>query len=196
MFGQRYVNNGDCKWIIFAPLGYLVQLSFQSFEMEEHGSCRYDYVSVFDNIVDRENSSTPIGKYCGSSIPPVIISTTRALTLFFKSDDSVGREGFVATYSFIDGRNRKFSSIRFNSSTPIKIYKLLFFSLFFFTVCGGTFYAPTGIIRSPGYPEEYQSDKNCIYIIRAPNGKQVDLHIKSFQLEENGGCTFDFLEIR
>lgn len=126
-FGNRYVNDGDCKWIIVAPLGYLVQLTFTSFEMEEHDDCRFDYLSVYDNIINQENGSRPIGKYCGSSTPPTIMSSSRALTLFFKSDESVGREGFVATYSFIDGRNGE-SSATSKFSTPYK--QMAFFFTF------------------------------------------------------------------
>lgn len=191
--GNRYVNNGNCKWIIVAPLGYLVQLTFTSFEMEEHDDCRLDYLSIYDNIVMQENGSRPIGKYCGSSTPPAIISSSRALTLFFKSDESLGGEGFVATYSFIDGRNGE--SHRSHLISLLRL-KYCLFVIFFLTVCGGKFYAPTGIIRSPDYPDEYQSDKDCIFIIHAPNGKQIDLHVKSFRLEENIACLFDFLEIR
>lgn len=139
--GDRYVNDGYCKWIIVAPLGYLVQLTFTSFEMEYDDGCRYDYLSIFDNIVNHENGSRPIGRYCGTSTPPVIMSSSRALTLFFKSDESDGGEGFVATYSFIDGRNGE-SSITFNFSTLIieNIVVLCCHSMWRCILCPNWFY--------------------------------------------------------
>lgn len=54
--------------------------------------------------------------------------------------------------------------------------------------------SPTGTIRSPGYPENYQSDKDCAWVISAENGKQIELIVKHFELES--GCAFDSLEIR
>lgn len=73
------------------------------------------------------------------------------------------------------------------------------FSMFPFyvtEVCGGRLYAPAGTIKSPGFPNSYHPSKNCIWIITAPTGKQVELVVKSFELEENSACDFDFLEIR
>lgn len=91
-----------------APTGFLVQLSFSSFDLETFGECRYDYLAIYSGIVASENGSQPIGKYCGTASPPIILSSNNALTLIFKSDDSVTGAGFTATYNFIDGRNRKF----------------------------------------------------------------------------------------
>lgn len=63
-------------------------------------------------------------------------------------------------------------------------------------MCGGKFFSPTGTIRSPGYPEPYQTNKDCTWVITAPNNKQVELLVKDFELESQGSCSFDSLEIR
>lgn len=93
--------------MIIAPPGFLVQLSFSEFDLESNDNCPYDYLAIYDNIVEDGENVNPIGKYCGTEKPPVIMSTSRALTLVFKTDESVNGEGFLATYSFIDGRNSK-----------------------------------------------------------------------------------------
>lgn len=50
--------------------------------------------------------------------------------------------------------------------------------------------------KSPGFPDRYAANKDCVYVINAPNGKQVQLNVESFDLEESNGCSFDSLEIR
>lgn len=102
-----YQNLADCRWFIVAPPGSVVQLRFTSFDLESYPECRYDYVEIFDNIVINDSNARAIGKYCGNEAPPIILSTTRALTIHFKSDDSVTGDGFMATYDFIDGKNCK-----------------------------------------------------------------------------------------
>lgn len=107
--GNGYEHRSTCKWIIVAPVGYIIQLQFTSFDLEAYAECRYDYLAIYDNIIVNESSADlhPIGKYCGNEKPPAILSTSRALTLVFKSDESVNGQGFAATYDFIDGRNCK-----------------------------------------------------------------------------------------
>lgn len=41
-------------------------------------------------------------RYCGLKIPPSTTSTTNLMTVKFRSDDSVHREGFTAHYVMID----------------------------------------------------------------------------------------------
>lgn len=45
-----------------------------------------------------------IGTYCGSNIPPLIISVSNVLFVRFYSDVSVSGAGFNATYTQIDGK--------------------------------------------------------------------------------------------
>lgn len=103
-----YSHGSDCKWIIIAPIGSIVQLTFNSFDLESNLNCPYDYVQIYDNIIMNESRSSikPIGKYCGTEKPPVLMSSSNALTIIFKSDDSVNGQGFSASYDFINGRNR------------------------------------------------------------------------------------------
>lgn len=91
-----------------APPGNIIELKFSSFDLEQsYSSCIYDYVAVYDNVLSSEENQNPIAKNCGTEKPPTILSSTRALTIFFKTDDSVNGQGFLATYDFIDGRNCK-----------------------------------------------------------------------------------------
>lgn len=105
--GAGYQHNAQCSWIIIAPKDHIVQLTFLSFHLEP-GS--YDSLSVYPGYVTAatETADTArIGKYSGSSLPPVLQSSGNMLSLVFRSDDSINGHGFSATYNFLDGRNCK-----------------------------------------------------------------------------------------
>lgn len=102
---RGYEADANCRWTIIAPAHHVIELTFSSFDVERHGGCVYDYLSVYENVVRNESESHAIGTYCGNTVPAAITSTSRALTLFFKSDDSINGQGFVASYRFLDGRN-------------------------------------------------------------------------------------------
>lgn len=102
-----YAHGTDCRWVIMAPPQHNVELTFSSFDVEHYANCMFDHLSIYENIVRNENESHAIGTFCGTTIPPMIRSTSRALSLFFKTDDSINGQGFVASYRFVDGRNCK-----------------------------------------------------------------------------------------
>lgn len=67
---------------------------------------------------------------------------------------------------------------------------------FRFAACNINFIAPAGVIKSPGYPNEYSSEQKCSYQITVPAGQQILLNFTVFDLEYDPKCKFDFLEIR
>lgn len=114
----NYDNKEDCDWIIEAPAGRNVHLSFASFEMEDEQDCGYDYIEVFSGYDDQGPS---YGRFCGNAvgdassstadffsfdtspqIPPEILSVDEALLLRFKSDDTINSKGFSASYVVLD----------------------------------------------------------------------------------------------
>ncbi|XP_062284242.1 CUB domain-containing protein 2 [Scomber scombrus] len=60
-------------------------------------------------------------------------------------------------------------------------------------VCGGVLTGLSGIISSPGYPQEYSNNADCSWAIHVSNGSVVTLVFLDFQLENNEGCNFDFV---
>ena len=61
----NYQNKEDCDWIIEAPAGKNVHLSFLSFEMEDEQDCGYDYIEVFSGYDDAGPS---YGRFCGNKV--------------------------------------------------------------------------------------------------------------------------------
>ncbi|PVD37829.1 hypothetical protein C0Q70_00431 [Pomacea canaliculata] len=91
----NYDNRADCEWRLQADTGFRIQLKFRAFELEDEHECAYDAVSVYDG---QSETDPLIGTYCGSEIPPDIVSNGEYLTIHFRTDDSIHWKGFYATY--------------------------------------------------------------------------------------------------
>ena len=67
------------------------------------------------------------------------------------------------------------------------IYKFYFNIFVLFLGCGGTFNATSGTIFSPGYPNNYQHNLTCDYVIVAAPNQYVVLKFddSNFRIEGN-----------
>ncbi|KAH0560865.1 Dorsal-ventral patterning tolloid-like protein 1, partial [Cotesia glomerata] len=93
-YPEEYQSSKECVWRLTVPQDYQVALKFQSFEIENHDNCVYDYVEVRDG---HTSDSPLIGLYCGYKAPPDLRSTGNKLFVKFVSDGSVQKAGFSAT---------------------------------------------------------------------------------------------------
>lgn len=94
-FPNAYANEENCTWIIEAPLGNKLNLTFSHFEMEaaSYDGCTYDYLEIKEGEDGQETKN--IGKYCDTMVlPPKIVSTQRQVFLHFRTDGSNVHNGF------------------------------------------------------------------------------------------------------
>lgn len=59
----RYDKDLECVWLIHAPVNKLIQLTFNTFELEAASSsqnCHYDYVKVRLSLFARKKHSSPL----------------------------------------------------------------------------------------------------------------------------------------
>lgn len=98
---QTYEHDADCVWVIVAPPGFIVQLTFSSFHLEDSSDCSLDYVAIYEGFF---HNGTKMHSYCGTNIPPITQSSGNAISIKFVTDSSVSAEGFRAQYLFIDSR--------------------------------------------------------------------------------------------
>ncbi|XP_052251794.1 uncharacterized protein LOC127858626 isoform X2 [Dreissena polymorpha] len=84
------------------------------------------------------------------------------------------------------------------------MYTLQTTTLFFFgflfnsckgSVCGGVLTDPFGVITSPNFPSNYSNKVQCIWIINAPEGYQINVNFTNFALEVHSDCRYDYLEL-
>ncbi|KAK3722038.1 hypothetical protein QZH41_007594 [Actinostola sp. cb2023] len=102
LFSPRYPkgipDNIKCTWVITVPEGSYVRLVFDTFDL--------DYTCSKKSELEIRDGSSPtskkLGTYCGSKVPPSIISSGRQLWVRFTSTSgSSVDKGFNATYSTV-----------------------------------------------------------------------------------------------
>ncbi|CAH2252933.1 adhesion G- coupled receptor G6 isoform X1 [Pelobates cultripes] len=97
-----YPNSQDCKWTIRAPTGFIIQVTFVDFEIEEAQNCMYDSLSI--------NNGETTSKFCGITAKGLSFSSIgNEMIITFVSDFSIQKKGFSLTYNqvAVSLRNQK-----------------------------------------------------------------------------------------
>lgn len=165
----QYSNDQTCTWMLIAPEGMHIKLTWNRFELENMPSCNSDYVLIIE--IDENNDNNTLGKYCGSTLPPALTTSSNRLMIKFVSDVSVHLNGFSLSYTFLDEKSH----------------------------CGGLYVKTQGYLYSPGWPYTYDLNRDCTWVITVPNGQQIILNITDFDLERplRNNCELgDYLTIR
>lgn len=91
-----YPNNVKCSWSIEVPPEYIIQLTFHSFHLQQSQDCEVDFVEIKQG--NDAFWSSRIGKFCGSSLPRVILSNYSKVFVDFVTDSFGRYPGFHASY--------------------------------------------------------------------------------------------------
>ncbi|XP_036106445.1 CUB and sushi domain-containing protein 1 [Molossus molossus] len=212
----QYEDNAHCVWVITTTdPDKVIKLAFEEFELERG----YDTLTVGDSgrVGD---TRTVLYVLTGSSVPDLIVSMSDQMWLHLQSDDSIASPGFKAVYQEIEkggcgdpgvpayGRRTgsRFlhgDSLTFECQAAFELVgervitcqrnnqwsgnkPSCVFSCFF------NFTAPSGLILSPNYPEEYGNNMNCVWLIISEPGSRVHLIFNDFDVEPQ----FDFLAVK
>ncbi|XP_067863692.1 neuropilin-1a isoform X2 [Heptranchias perlo] len=103
-FPDKYPNNLECTYMIFAPAMAEILLEFESFDLEADSNpregmlCRFDRLEVWDGF---PGVGLHIGRFCGQVAPERIQSLTGILSLTLHTDTAIARDGFFANYSIV-----------------------------------------------------------------------------------------------
>lgn len=62
--------------------------------------------------------------------------------------------------------------------------------------CGGELSGPSGSFHSPGYPNRYPSNRECIWYIHTAPGSSIQLTIHELDVAYHPDCSYDVLEVR
>ncbi|XP_076436087.1 cubilin-like isoform X2 [Babylonia areolata] len=98
-FPNNYPDNQNCVYTIRAPSGYQVTLTFTDFDLEVEEECGYDYLEIRDG----GQTSPILGRHCGASPPAPVRSSGSRMWIRFKTDSSVTKRGFKATFISVSG---------------------------------------------------------------------------------------------
>nr|CAB3264299.1 Tolloid protein [Phallusia mammillata] len=202
-YPDDYRPDKECVWTVNVDEGFQVGLSFQSFKVERHDTCSYDYLEVRDGSTE---DSELIGRFCGYDRPDDIKSTGNTLWIKFVSDASVNKAGFAA--SFFKERNECSTAnnggCQQNCINTLGSYKCSCFPGFELrrdgrtceAACGGFVTTLDGEITSPNWPQDYPTNKQCTWQIVAPPQHKITIQFDKFELEGNEVCKYDYVEVR
>ncbi|KAM4718445.1 cubilin [Anableps anableps] len=163
----NYYHNINCTYHISVQADRVVDLKFNTFNLEASSSCHNDYVAVYDG----PDSLAPLlGRFCGTVLPPDIRSSTNNLFIIFRTDATVNGLGWRAIYSQTLGPAQG---------------------------CGGYLSMPMGMLGSPdpNLDGRYEPKMNCVWTIEMPVNKAINLTFSSFDLENSSRCHYDYVKI-
>uniref|UniRef100_A0A8C3I7Z9 Cubilin n=1 Tax=Chrysemys picta bellii TaxID=8478 RepID=A0A8C3I7Z9_CHRPI len=161
-YPRNYPVQTECIYRIRVETNKQIALHFTNFTLEGNKLCSMDYVEIRDGGYE---TSPVLGKYCGSTLPPVIISHSNRLWIKFVSDVYGTRTGFSAYW---DGTT---------------------------TGCGGTLTTSSGMFMSPNYPMPYYHNSECYWLLKSSRGSLFEIQFKQFHLEFHPKCSSDYLAV-
>ncbi|XP_046963116.1 tolloid-like protein 1 [Vanessa cardui] len=162
-YPDTYPSRKDCVWQFSTTPGHRIKLIFNVFELEPHQECTYDHVTIYDGASADEKT---LGRFCGSKLPHPVVASYNQMYVVFKSDASVQRKGFLATYSTACG------GYLAASETVKHLYS----------------HARYG-------HDSYESRSRCDWSIVAPVGQFVRLTFLTFDLEPEDNCGYDYVQV-
>ena len=95
-FPEDYAENSNCTWVITVPDDQKIQLTFHLLNIENHVSCNWDWIKVF------ESNGTILKHVCGYLQQDLVTtSTNNSLRVQFYSDSVIQAAGFLASWKAI-----------------------------------------------------------------------------------------------
>jgi hypothetical protein len=92
---DNYAYHSDCKWLITAPEGKVIHITFSEFDTE----AKVDKVHFFDGAGTHENI---MAIFSGPNIPPELTTWHNQVLVWFVTDTDVQGQGWTAHYRFVD----------------------------------------------------------------------------------------------
>lgn len=92
----NYTNKCDCKWVIKAPENKRIKLEVTHIDTQAN----IDFLWVFQG--SKALQENLIAKFSGNNKPPIIVSNTNEVLLWFMSDNNTTGEGWEINYTWVD----------------------------------------------------------------------------------------------
>ncbi|PNF23973.1 hypothetical protein B7P43_G09286 [Cryptotermes secundus] len=163
-------ENLNCSWIIIAPNPEdRVTLTVNEMNLRPNWDGVWTEGCPYYrvDVRDGDDAEAPlIGSYCGSKAPPHLTSQGSAM--------------FVQIYSLYGG----------DAVTFAATYSVLS------SACGGNLSSEHGSFASPGYPNSYPMESDCVWYIGTSPGNRVLISFSLFELETSDFCNEDYVELR
>ncbi|XP_069824508.1 embryonic protein UVS.2-like [Dendropsophus ebraccatus] len=86
----------------------------------------------------------------------------------------------------------RFTKIKLTTSRIGSRFKAIYSSI----NCGESLVSTTGNFSTPHFPSQYPNSVNCVWVLSAPAGNKITLHVSPFSLEPSPGCSYDYFLLR
>ena len=194
-FSKSYANNLECSYYIkrnSSKVCYL-ELTFHKFDVEASPECQYDYLEVGNTV-----------RLCGTlqteTVRTYIFDGNEKL-LKFHSDASNNRNGFLIKAEQLECMGDKIiRKITPTLTTPsASVVSPTHHSLGDSSYCSQVIDQQEFNIFSPGYPNPYPANQDCLHMIRkvSPNVCKLEVIFDDFEIQPtdpNAYCKYDFLD--
>ncbi|XP_073673034.1 adhesion G-protein coupled receptor G6 isoform X1 [Garra rufa] len=129
-YPNDYPPSQACKWTIQAPTGFIVQITFLDFELEEAHGCIYDRIVI--------STGTSEAKFCGLTPNGLTLNSSgNVMEVSFNSDFSIQKKGFHISYKQVAValRNQKVTMPKSGKNVVRAANSVSIPTLSAFTVC-------------------------------------------------------------
>ncbi|XP_050987326.1 CUB and sushi domain-containing protein 3 isoform X1 [Labeo rohita] len=214
-YPDPYDNHLNCVWKVFVPEGTGIQITVVTFSTEHN----WDSLDFYDGV---DSSAPRLGSYSGTTIPPLLNTTSNNLFLTFQTDMSVSGAGFHLEYtaigldscpepqtpsngvkvgdryfvgdvvSFHCEQGYTLKGSAYITCMPGPVRRWNYPAPLCLAECGGFLSDLNGVILSPGFPGNYPSGLDCNWTVKLPVGFGIHLQFLNFSTE----AVHDYLEVR
>lgn len=169
-------------------LGTSIELNVIEYDLEgQSADCSYDSLTVYGGP---DMTSPQLTQLCHRrSTNVTVTSTGNNMVVRFVSDENVRGKGFAAEYRTLStGKCRTLVLHRHHPRflVPRRLYIMVSSS----PGCGGRMTAPSGIITSPNYPNMYDNNDDCAWLIETDTNHVVRFTFVDFDVEPHNNCRF------
>ena len=132
--------------------------------------------------------------------PIVVTAIGNQMSVYFRSDWYFRGKGFLASFTTLPQGAPSSNQNLLITSLPISITNEISIHPFIDGIgnvagCGGLFKAPSGVIQSPNYPENYDRSSDCGWLIEVLANHVVELTIEDFAVVSRTNCSSDYLAV-
>ncbi|XP_058270298.1 membrane frizzled-related protein isoform X3 [Hemibagrus wyckioides] len=197
-----YPPNSMCVWVIRMSPPSLVQIYISTMAIEGPVPCLFDWLELRE---DGEHTTT-VTRFCGNVAPPTVNTNSSTVWVSFRSDSSIGGNGFIAQYQAILPWQKSCSTEEFMCDSgrcllPVSVCDSQLNcqdqtdEANCKKDCGGEKTGPSGSLSSPNHPNPYPHQQRCTWHISAEKGQVIQLSFHNFSLETQDACEFDYVEV-
>jgi len=201
-YPQPYPKDVSCMWTMRAPIGYLIKINFQKFDLENSNYCDFDTLNIDIATLRIDSPWEQLAVLCGKKRPQAMMIKSNEATIRFKSDFTLRGGGFRINYKFVPGKCMY-------SNDPMSCFNQLSQNQYPARIprqnnpiienrgsnCDREYTSNRGLIATPRNPNAF-GDLNCIIKIKVKPKRVVVLTIHSLDLAVSPGCNKDSLVIK